>query len=100
MQEALTLEQLEKLSQEGGIHIWVQMFHTYFRGNPLKRRTYATVAAAITDHVYGLGLVAVWGAGSDETWLLEKDYGSKWLAYLEKPSLSVPIELMLKGTKK
>lgn len=74
--KALTIEELKYLVMvnDGGVHIWV------------RKLAINAVYAAITDKVDGVGVVAVWCAGSEEYWLREVDYGTTWVAYSEKPT--------------
>lgn len=59
-----------------GTHIWVKSFH---------EEGFSLIFACVLDLHYELGIVAIYGANEMDEWFVEKDYGTKWVAYLEKP---------------
>lgn len=83
----LTLEQLKDkmLQSDNGLHIWVKVKKTFSFGSHTE--TYYDTWAAITDYVADLGVVAIWSAGGPDNYLTEKDYGTLWWAYTDRPEL-------------
>ena len=71
--EPLTVEEFKETARICTQHIWIKMLDNDF------------ITPAITDCHDILGAVAVWCAGSESDCLVEKDYGTKWLAYLSPP---------------
>lgn len=74
---ALTLEELKDIGH--GAHIWVKIRTV--------KEPYVTdyIAAAVTDALDGVGIVALWTAEPTEPMLVEKDYGKTWWAYQSNP---------------
>lgn len=75
--KALTIKQLYDIALNecyDDLHIWVKILNNNH------------VTPAIIDILDRTGIVAVWCATtSKDEWLIEKDYGKTWLAYVSKP---------------
>ena len=80
---ALTLEELKDIGH--GAHIWVKIKTE----KPMfgREEPFATIyiAAAVTDELDEVGIVALWSADPLNPMLVEKDYGVSWWAYQSDP---------------
>ena len=80
---ALTLEELKDIGH--GAHIWVKIKTE----KPMfdREEPFATMytAAAVTDELDEMGIVALWSADPLNPMLVEKDYGVSWWAYQSDP---------------
>lgn len=73
----LTIEELNAMCNDDltSGHIWVKEILDEYD---------SIVLACIIDRIDD-GIVAVYGANGPNEWFYERDYGTKWVAYLEKP---------------